>query len=341
MKLVAHVTLADLVGPTQAARAEARSKCRRATVEIARLDRSLLVRAKLDPILVRQYATEMEAGDEFPPIIVFEDQATRVLVVPNGQYRIEARLLLAEKFIEALILTGDRREAFLFALGLDRGRGRSNADKRFCVEQMLHDPVWAKWSDEEVGRRCGVDGKTVALARRRLGVTADVRRTSDGREMNTLNLGPRPPRTPRRRPFEQASPESTSEIPKCSEVLSPTQPAGVPAGSTSEIPKCSGDAELKPSPTGELDLVLPLLLDGTPYEVREGGRTIVWRVVSSDAALIVVHGRVQASLAPESSRVVDGELTVTRREGSRTTPIARDKTMSCPPVGDGRTTYPI
>lgn len=34
---------------------------------------------------------------------------------------------------------------------------------------MLQDPEWRHWSDREIGNRCGVTGKTVASARKKLG----------------------------------------------------------------------------------------------------------------------------------------------------------------------------
>lgn len=33
---------------------------------------------------------------------------------------------------------------------------------------MIRDPEWSQWSDREIGRRCGVDGKTVTAIRQNL-----------------------------------------------------------------------------------------------------------------------------------------------------------------------------
>jgi hypothetical protein len=42
---------------------------------------------------------------------------------------------------------------------------RTNGDKRRAVATLLNDPEWSQWSDREIARRCGVDGKTVASSR--------------------------------------------------------------------------------------------------------------------------------------------------------------------------------
>jgi hypothetical protein len=58
---------------------------------------------------------------------------------------------------------------------------------------MLRDEEWRNWSDREIGRQCGVDGKTVAAVREQLGVPVPAKRTvkRGGKEVvyNTGNIG--------------------------------------------------------------------------------------------------------------------------------------------------------
>ena len=74
---------------------------------------------------------------------------------------------------------------------------RSNADKRRAVETLLADEEWRGWSDREIAKRAGVDPKFVGNLRREQPVTVDrpqspaPRKTSDGRVMNTANIGRR------------------------------------------------------------------------------------------------------------------------------------------------------
>ena|SRR5436309_8329926 len=42
---------------------------------------------------------------------------------------------------------------------------RTNADKRRAVETLLNDPEWAKWSDREIARQCGVSNDFVSRLR--------------------------------------------------------------------------------------------------------------------------------------------------------------------------------
>jgi hypothetical protein len=66
--------------------------------------------------------------------------------------------------ISADVRPGGRREAILHSVGANAKHGwrRSNDDKRKAVLTLLRDPEWAEWSDREIARRCGVDGKMVA-----------------------------------------------------------------------------------------------------------------------------------------------------------------------------------
>lgn len=48
------------------------------------------------------------------------------------------------------------------------GGGSTNEDKRRAVMTLLQDAEWARWSDSEIARRCGVNQSTVSRIRAEL-----------------------------------------------------------------------------------------------------------------------------------------------------------------------------
>ena len=121
--------------------------------------------AGIDVGVVAEYAEAMEGGAEFPPIIAYFDG--EAYWPGDGFHRIAAAKKIGRETISAEIRSGGKREAMLLAVGVNSNHGlrRTAADKRRSVLAMLRDPEWSKWSDREIGKRCAVDGKTVAKAR--------------------------------------------------------------------------------------------------------------------------------------------------------------------------------
>ncbi|ARO23984.1 ParB-like nuclease domain-containing protein [Rhizobium sp. TAL182] len=124
--------------------------------------------AGIDPAVVAEYAEAMDAGAEFPPVILFFDGEG--YWPGDGFHRIEASRTLGRDTINAEVRDGGKREAMLLAVGANANHGlrRTGADKRRSVLAMLRDPEWSKWSDREIGKRCAVDHKTVGKVRSEL-----------------------------------------------------------------------------------------------------------------------------------------------------------------------------
>ncbi|ULR43653.1 hypothetical protein [Rhizobium sp. K102] len=124
--------------------------------------------AGIDPAVVADYAEAMDAGAEFPPVILFFDGEG--YWPGDGFHRIEASRTLGRETINAEVRDGGKREAMLLAVGANANHGlrRTGADKRRSVLAMLRDPEWSKWSDREIGKRCAVDHKTVGKVRSEL-----------------------------------------------------------------------------------------------------------------------------------------------------------------------------
>ena len=124
--------------------------------------------AGIDPAVVADYATAMEEGATFPPIIVFFDGTQ--YWPGDGFHRIEAVRRIDRAAISADVRKGGQRDALLLAASANATHGlrRTQADKRQSIETLLRDPEWSRWSDREIGKACAVDHKTVGKVRREL-----------------------------------------------------------------------------------------------------------------------------------------------------------------------------
>lgn len=130
------------------------------------IDRDLQMReAGVDVGVVADYAEALTEGTEFPPIIVFYDGEN--YWPGDGFHRIEAHKKAGRGTINSDVRQGNKRDAVLLAAGANANHGlrRSTADKRRSVVSLLRDPEWAKWSDRQIGKACGVDHKTVGKIR--------------------------------------------------------------------------------------------------------------------------------------------------------------------------------
>jgi hypothetical protein len=144
------------------------------------LDASIQCRAVIDTGTVAEYAERMEAGDAFPPVVLFG--TVKRCWIGDGWHRVMAARQLGRTEIEADLREGDRRDALKYALGANAANGlrRTNADKRRCVEIALAE--FGNLSSRAIAGLCGV-GHEMVTAARPLAETANATRTtSDGRQ---------------------------------------------------------------------------------------------------------------------------------------------------------------
>src|SRR3954468_20204460 len=139
-----------------------------ATLPLAaiRLDDACQPRAVTDLNLAGEYAEAMLHGAQFPPVVVFGEAAGDYWLA-DGYHRFHATGIAGRQTIAADVRPGGRREAILHSVGANAEHGwrRSTEDKQRAVRTLLNDAEWCQWSDREISRRCGVDGKTVAALR--------------------------------------------------------------------------------------------------------------------------------------------------------------------------------
>jgi len=147
------------------------------------LDASIQCRAVIDTGTVAEYAERMEAGDAFPPVVLFG--TVKRCWIGDGWHRVMAARQLGRMEIEADLREGDRRDALKYALGANAANGlrRTNADKRRCVEIALAE--FGNLSSRAIAGLCGVSNRFVDGMRpdETLGTIPNATRTtSDGRQ---------------------------------------------------------------------------------------------------------------------------------------------------------------
>lgn len=164
------------------------------TVKLAakhiRIDGGTQPRVELNEAIVQEYSEAMKAGAEFPPCVVFYDGSNNWLADGYHRYFGAAKAgtsLLCEQH------SGSRRDAILYSVGANSTHGlrRTNADKRRAIETLLADEEWSARSDNWIAETCRVSAHTVAELRKSTMQmqSQTVRQTSDGRTINTANIG--------------------------------------------------------------------------------------------------------------------------------------------------------
>lgn len=159
-----------------------------------RRDGGTQMRAELNEDALTEYVALWQAGETAPPVTAFYDGAAYWLA--DGFHRAESAARAGVIEIPCDVRAGTRRDAILYAVGANARHGlrRTNADKRRAVETLLNDEEWRGWSDIVVAGKCGVSDRYVAKVRAEVtpnGSECQPRKTSDGRVMNTANIGRR------------------------------------------------------------------------------------------------------------------------------------------------------
>lgn len=178
-----------------------------------RMDGGTQPRAAINDETVADYAESMNEGAKFPAITVFFDGQDYWLA--DGFHRVNAAKLLAWLELPADVHQGTQRDAVLFSVGVNATHGlrRTNMDKRRAVDRLLRDEEWAKWSDREIARRCGVSDRFVNNVRKvasangsQIDSTRIATRNGTTYPVNTGNIGKStPPVVPAPQPAPSAA----------------------------------------------------------------------------------------------------------------------------------------
>jgi hypothetical protein len=144
-----------------------------------RLDGGTQTRAGLDQDTVKEYADAYQAGEQLPPVVLFDDGER--LWMADGFHRYGGAKLAGRKDIEAEIVLGTARDALLYSAGCNGTHGlrRTNADKTAAVKALLKDKEWAGRSDNWVAEACRVSQPFVATVRASMHQRVSNRATSN------------------------------------------------------------------------------------------------------------------------------------------------------------------
>jgi hypothetical protein len=155
------------------------------------------IRVEINNDVVKDYAEAMEAGNVFPPLLVYFDEPNNRYILVDGFHRLAAhRRLHPNDAISVKLELGTLDDARWASIGanLDHGIRRTNADKRNASVQALKHPKGAELSDRQIAEHVGVHHDTVSRIRRDLELTGEIRQSNfrtglDGRTINTSRIG--------------------------------------------------------------------------------------------------------------------------------------------------------
>jgi N6-adenosine-specific RNA methylase IME4 len=230
---------------------------RRLPISGLRLEVVKRVRRNVNRDVVERYAEARREGATFPPIVVFHESETDTYWVADGLHRVESAKEAGQTEVDVEIRPGTERDALLSAVSanLKHGLPMTKEDQKHTATILLNDPEWREWGDREIGRHCGLDGKTVAELRRGLSAEFPQMRkfTRKGKthRMKTTRIGGKP---------EQenptvAQPGAHRQPPQPTEVVggnptTETVPANLipePTPTTEACPPSSDDAPAEPT----------------------------------------------------------------------------------------------
>lgn len=138
------------------------------SLSAVRTDGGTQPRAAIDSRVVDEYATEMKAGANFPPVDVFYDGENYWLA--DGFHRRDAVDWRGHKEIECEVHQGTLEDAQWYSFGANKTNGmrRTNDDKQRAVKAALVHPKGAELSDGEIARHVGVGHNMVSEWRKKL-----------------------------------------------------------------------------------------------------------------------------------------------------------------------------
>ena len=152
-----------------------------------RTDLGTQARVQTDASIIEEYAAAMLRGDRFPPILVFHDLDSDLLVLVDGFHRLRAHAKAKpDEEIDAIIQEGTLSDALWtsFTVNKTHGLRRNTADKRRIIAEALHHEKGVKMSDRQIAEHVGVDHKTVASVRQELETTGEIPQLSHREGIN-------------------------------------------------------------------------------------------------------------------------------------------------------------
>lgn len=162
-------------------------------LDLIRMDGGTQPRQGIDWEVAYEYGDLMADGVKLPPVTVFYDGSDYWLA--DGFHRVHAAFSQEIAEISAEVLQGTLEDAQWYSFGANKSHGlmRSNDDKQRAVQAALRHPKCAGLSDGAIAKHVGVSQPTVSAWRAKLNPThklyESTRKGSDGRTINTANIG--------------------------------------------------------------------------------------------------------------------------------------------------------
>lgn len=149
------------------------------------------VRVRLDKAVIESYQEDLEAGAEFPPIVVFREANTERNILADGFHRLYAAVNLGWDKIGCEVHEGKMIDALIEALGANHGHGlrRTNKDKRHAVEMALKDPEISQYQMNEIADICRVTRQTVRRIQNDLLADDDSSNSNNGTKSHEPKVG--------------------------------------------------------------------------------------------------------------------------------------------------------
>jgi len=147
--------------------------------EQIRMDGGTQPRSQLLIEVMEDYAEQMRAGVEFPPLTVFFDGKEYWLA--DGFHRLGAALRARPADpIEAEVIQGTQTEAQWYSFGVNKTHGlrRTRGDRVRAIQAALRHPEGAGKSNYEIAEHCGVSEITVRRYRQQLEPTTTMSQSS-------------------------------------------------------------------------------------------------------------------------------------------------------------------
>lgn len=143
-----------------------RSEIRKIQLDRIVADVNAQPRVALATDKIGEYVEDMQRGDEFPPLVVFQEGSEYWLA--DGFHRYYAAQTAQLSSFDCVVCRGGLRDAILYSCGANAAHGlrRSIQDKRRAIAKLLDDEEWSRWSDNEIARQCSVSHEFVRKARK-------------------------------------------------------------------------------------------------------------------------------------------------------------------------------
>jgi hypothetical protein len=148
-----------------------------------RTDLNTQIRVDWNEEAVKEYTGLMERGVLLPPLLVFFDTLTNLMILADGFHRLAAHMRVKPNDpILVEIRLGNVEDAQWAAIIANQTHGirRTNDDKRNAIKQALKHPNGTGRTDRSIAKDIGVHHVTVGTVRKEMVLTGEIHQ-SDSR----------------------------------------------------------------------------------------------------------------------------------------------------------------